>query len=353
MSSSTDTFAARGASESRPGRPPSLAVVACIEAGELEQKTIRMVESLRRFGGRFANLEVVAVKPRFGPRLAAETRTALDDLGVRHLRTRPDTSYVWQHYINKALAVQAAEREVDAEQILWIDSDMIFLREPNDLELTPDLDFVASAPDTGLIGSHGADDPQDAYWSRCAGLIGREVDELPWLSTGDGHRIRFYWNSGLYVYRRSTGFGGEFTADFERSLDDRIARSHDQVHHTDQVVLGLTVLRLGLRWRAIPDTNNFPVLSFLPENFDPVKVEPVDVLHYHDSMAPDLWPSLLRTLEPAHPGVHDWLAELGPIEDPASRGARAFREGLRIKRGLSRRLYYSRSGFKKRMQKDV
>ena len=347
MSSSAESSVA----DARDGRPaterPSLAVVACIEAGELEPKTIRMVESLRLFGGRFADVDVVAVTPRLGPPLARATRRRLAELGVRRVSVRPRTNYVWHHYMNKAQAVMAAEEDLGSEQLLWIDSDIIFLREPNALELEPDVDFAASAPDTGLIGSHGDDDPHDAFWARCARLIGRDVDELPWLTTGDGHRIRFYWNAGLYVYRRDTAFGREFVADFERAMVQGVARSHAQVHGMDQVILGLTVLRLGLDWHAIPDTSNFPVLSFLPENFDPEKVRPVDVLHYHDSMSPQLWPALLETLEEPHPAVHDWLARLGPIDDPASRAARLAREALRIKRGVDRRWYYARNGFTK------
>jgi hypothetical protein len=333
-----------------PTAPPSLAVVACVEAGELEPKTIRMVESLRRFGGRFADVDVFAVTPRAGPRLAAKTRRRLGGLGVRHVRVNPDTRYVWHHYMNKAQSVMAAERLVDVDTILWIDSDIVFLREPNDLELSPGLDFIASAPDTGLIGSHGADDPHDAFWQRCAQLIGRNADDLPWLTTGDGHRIRFYWNAGLFAYRRSSSFGREFVGDFERAMQAGVARNHAQVHGMDQVILGLTVLRLGLRWGAIPDTSNFPVISFLPDNFDPAKVAPVDVLHYHDSMSPELFPRLLETLAPAHPDVSEWLESEGPIVDPASTMRRALREALRMKRAVDRRWYYGRRGFTKSMR---
>ncbi len=325
-----------------------MTVVCCVEAGELEPKTIRMVESLRRFGGRFAKLDVVAVTPRLGPPLAAETRRRLDELGVRHINVRPQTRYVWHHYMNKAQAVMAAEQATEADSILWIDSDIIFLREPNELELPHGIDFVASAPDTGLIGSSGQDDPHDAFWSRCASLIGKEVDDLPWLTTGDGHRIRFYWNAGLFVYRRASRFGREFVSDFERAMVEGVARNHAQVHGMDQVILGLTVLRLGLGWRAVPDTSNFPVISFLPDNFDPIKVEPVDVVHYHDSMSPVLLPKLLETLRPAHPEVAEWLAAEGPVVDPTSRPNRVVRESLRLKRAVDRRWYYARRGFTKR-----
>ena len=328
---------------------PSVTVVACVEAGELEPKTIRMVDSLRRFGGRFAELDVIAVTPRMGAPLRSETRRRLDELGVRPVRIKPETRYVWHHYMNKAQAVMAAEQLVESDAILWIDSDIIFLREPNQLELPSGVDFLASAPDTGLIGSSGGDDPHDAFWSRCAALIGRDVDELPWLTTGDGHRIRFYWNAGLFVYRRGTFFGREFVSDFERAMRENVARNHAQVHGMDQVILGLTVLRRELGWKAVPDTNNFPVISFIPQNFDPARLEPVDVLHYHDSMSPDLLPKLLDTLRPAHPEVAAWLDPQGPVVDPSPRWTRAVREAFRLKRAADRRWYYARGGYTKRM----
>jgi hypothetical protein len=318
-----------------------MTIVSCVEAGVLEPTTIRMVESLRRFGGRFAGLDVVAVTPRTGPPLSAETRRRMRDLGIDHIRAHPRTSYVWHHYMNKAQAVKAAEQLVQTDSLTWVDSDIIFLRQPDDLELPPTIDFLASAPDTGLIGSHGSEDPKDAFWERCARLIGRNVDELPWVTTGDGHRIRFYWNAGLFVYRRSSNFGSEFVIDFEKAMTERVARNHSEVHGMDQVILGLSALRLGLRWKAIPDTSNFPVLSFLPQNFDPTKVGPATVLHYHDSMSVEVWPRLLNTLKDAHPDVHEWLEPLGPVIDPVPARWRVMREALRIKRGINRRLYYA------------
>lgn len=309
--------------------------------------TLRLVDSLRRFGGRFADADVIAVTPRPGPPLAPQTRRAMIDLGILHLDARPATPYTWHHYMNKPQALVAAEAVADTDAMLWLDSDVIILREPAELDLPDGIDFLASAPDTGIIGSRGPDDPNDAFWSRTAALFGRRVDDLPWLTTGDGHRIRFYVNAGVFAYRRSPGLGAALVADFERCLSHGVARSHDEVHYIDQVILGLTVLRLGLAWRDVPSTCNFPVLSHLPDNYDPALVAPVSVLHYHDSMTPEWWPTLLATLAASHPEVYDWLAPLGPAVDPTARRWRPYREALRLARGLERRRYYARLGFGK------
>lgn len=326
---------------------PSVTVVCCVESGVLEATTCRMVESLRRFGGRFSGVPVVAVTPRTGPPLQRWTRQRMEELKIEHLPIRPRHPYIWHHYVNKAYAVRAVEEQVRSEVITWVDSDILFLREPNELDLLEGEGFAACAPDVGMLGSRGTTDPYDPFWGRCAALVGLDIDDLPWLTTGDGHRVRFYWNAGLYSYRRATGFGAEFLTDLERALRARVARNHLQVHAMDQVILGLTVLRLGMGWRAFPDTSNFPVLSWLPHNYDPEKVRGVDILHYHDSMQPHLWPKLLATLGPYHPKVHEWLAPLGPVTETSPRVVRGVRELLRLYRGAKRRAYYAACGFTK------
>jgi len=326
---------------------PSMTAVVCVESGILEPLTIRMVDSLRRFGGRFADMEVIAVTPRTTPPLARETLQKFSDLDIHQIRIRPRNPYSWHHYMNKAEAIACVEQQVASEAIAWIDSDILFMSEPNGLALPHGIDFVASAPDAGVIGSKGVTDPNDPFWQRSAAVIGKSADELPWLITGDGHRVRFYWNAGLYVYRRSSQFGREFLSDFKNFLDQRVAKTHSQVHFMDQVVLGLTVIRLGLAWKALPDTSNFPVCSFLPENYDPAKVTDVSILHFHDSMNPKLWSKLLNTIAPAHPQIYDWLKPQGPVAPPASTSSWIGREVLRLGRGVQRRAYYAQSGFTK------
>jgi hypothetical protein len=328
------------------GKPVSVTFVTCIESGILEPLTLRMVDSLRRFGGRFANMDVVAVTPRRTPPIARATLRRMSELGIRHLQIRPNNPYRWHHYMNKPEAIAAVEEQATSEAIAWIDSDIIFLREPESLELQPGLDFMASAPDAGVIGSTGKTDPNDKFWQRAAMLIGKDADDLPWLETGDGLRVRFYWNSGLFVYRRSTGLGREFLKDCKYFLDQRVAKTHPQVHFMDQVVLGLTVVRLGLTWKALPDSSNFPVCSFLPGSYDASKIKDANVLHFHDSMNPNLWPKLLKTLAPSHPAIHAWLEPQGPVVIPQSTSLWFAREMLRLGRGVYRRIYCARSGFK-------
>ena len=58
--------------------------VCCVESGWLETQTIRLVESLRKFGGTFSQEPVIAVTPRFGPPLSKRTHAQFRELGVTH-----------------------------------------------------------------------------------------------------------------------------------------------------------------------------------------------------------------------------------------------------------------------------
>lgn len=325
----------------------ALAIVGCVESGVLEQLFVRMAGSLRKFGGRLSQIEIYAVTPRVGPPLAPATRRSMAELDVQHVRLRARHRYAWHHYLNKPLALAKIEAITRAETIVWLDSDVLCLREPIDLLLPPSIDFVASAPDKGVIGSSGRDDPNDSFWRRAAAFIGMDVDDLPWVDASTGLRLRFYWNSGVLAYRASSQLGREYLADCLRFLDERVARSHNQVHFMDQAVLGLTVLRLGLVWKPLLDSYNFPLLNHLADHYEAARLAPVRLLHFHDSMLPRHWPRLLAALRQPHPEVYEWLAPQGPLGDLTPAPWRLFREALRLQRGVRRRLYYTRSGFAK------
>ncbi len=73
---------------------PTATIVTCVEYGPLEQMVVRMVDSLRRWGGRLADAPVYAVKPRRGMPLTRELEHFIhcietrDAHGARHVALR-------------------------------------------------------------------------------------------------------------------------------------------------------------------------------------------------------------------------------------------------------------------------
>jgi predicted RNA binding protein YcfA (HicA-like mRNA interferase family) len=326
---------------------PGAVLVACIEAGPLEPMTVRMVESLRRHGGRLSGLELKVVTARLGPPLRAETVRRLKSLGAEVVRSRGSHRYVWHHLLHKFHAMLTVEESHGAETVIWLDSDLLFLEEPAELLLGEDEDFTAM-PSMGIIGSKGPEDPNDAFWGRATRSLGVELESLPWVITAeDGDRIRFYLNGGLFSYRRSCGLARKVLADCEGMLDARVPRKHIEAHLLEQATVGLSVHRHGLRWRALSPKTNFNVTCRQPELIKPEVFRGVTVLHYHDSMEAHTWERLLGALAESHPHVHAWLKDEGAVVDPTPGAWRGVREGLRVWRGVQRRLYYRACGFRK------
>lgn len=320
--------------------PPSLAFVACIESGPLEEETVRMVESLRLFGGRYADADVCVVRSRPGPPLLSSTRRRLIELGAQLLKPPHRRRYRWHHHFNKPFALMLAEQELTADTVAWADSDILFLDEPQELALADNEEFAAQ-PEWGVIGSSGPEDPDDPFWRRAFRSFGLEPARQPWVTTPEGDRIRFYLNSGLFVYRRDTAFGRDYHDDCMRFLDTGVASTHTQVHFADQVVLGLTVLRRRLTFRPMSIDGNYHTTLIDPQSMHPALMRRATVLHYHDTMYSGTWPKMLAVLEASHPEVYEWVISKGPIEPHAGPiGARAFRETLRLARGVARRIHY-------------
>jgi hypothetical protein len=314
--------------------------VACVESGPLEAQTVRLAESIRRFGGSMSDSEIIAVTPRFGPPLTRATHRRFEALGVRHERSRSHPDYAWYHYLNTPLALAAADELTDAELLAWVDSDILFLAEPTEFRLAPDVEFTAGVTDNGVVGSTGPDSPHDPDWRRLCDLLGIDLDELPWVRTElEGQLVRLYFQAGVFIYRRGLGFSKHYLDTCTKALDARFGFAHNAEHFTDQVCLGLSMFSAGLRWKQLPYDHNFPVASFLPPSDSPRPLAEARILHYHDSMEASQWPGLLAGLEESHPEAHAWLATERPLGDPAPPVWRFLREGLRVVRGLPRRRY--------------
>ena len=301
---------------------PSLTFTTGIEAGGMEGMTVALVQSLRRWGGRFADCPFIAVQPRFGPPISRATLHKLDELNVTFVKAKPTHDMSWFVWMNKPTTLLEAERRTNDDAIAWLDADMLVLSEPEELDLGDSLDFVACAADKNA-GTAGPEDPFEPYWHRMAQQFDLDVQQLPWVTA---HRenapIRLYFNAGLFVYRRSTGFAATFMQRCQQLLRARLASVTQGIVLTDQVALGLTMHSMGLRWKNLPLAYNHPVSAKLhrarpnePHLYTPEAWADVKVLHYHDALWPKFKPTLLADMQPVRPDVAAFIAALPPLAE--------------------------------------
>lgn len=323
----------------RPTAADRITFTCCVESGPLEQGVIRLVESLRAFGGEFAGSQVVAVTPRRGPALRPDTLRRFAELGIEYARITPRNRYAWMPYLNKAYALAEAERRARGDIVAWLDSDILVLAPPHGLLLADDED-LAVCPRDKNVGTSGPADSFEPYWSKLCADVGLTVDDLPWVNTtADAQRVRLYWNAGIFSYRPATGFLDAWRATIEKELDSTDSSTLDKMFWVDQVSLGLAAVTHEMRYRNLPGELNYGIASHFKDHLSDDGLASAVLLHYHDSMSPANWDWFLTALAVPLPRVHDWLEPRGPIREQTTRSARALRDGYKAVRQLRRRAW--------------
>jgi hypothetical protein len=330
---------------SSPTMKPSITFVCCVESGPLEDNTLRMIESLRRYGGRFKDCDIVAVTPRFGPSLSSATLAFFERHRVRYIRARGHDRYAWFKFLNKPLAVKHAEAVATTDSIAWMDSDLLIVGEPDQLELEPGEDFRGFPVECKEMGTTGPGDAYEQLWSKFGQRLGIGLDELPWVTAAEtNERVRMYFNGGIFVYRRNSGFGDEYLRICIDLLDLKVGASHAHynVGVKEMSAIGFAVVKLRQRWSTLPYSHDYVMMSRTHKSwYREDRLREARVVHYHDAMWPPFWDTFIDCLTRTHPEPAAWLRELGPMRNPAAPHRRLIGKLLRTLRERSELRYRS------------
>src|SRR5262249_49365432 len=221
-------------------------------------------------------------------------------------------------------------------------SDTLIVGEPEAFRLEEGIDFAACAS-AKEMGTCGAGDPFEPLWQANCRVLGIDIESLPWVvSKPDGLRMRVYWNSGVFIYRRPKEFGHEFLKTCTRLMDAKNSTTAKDfsISINEMGAVGLAMHILGLKWRELSVSHNHHInpLShpqlYLEEDFRAAKV-----IHYHNSMTPFFWNTFIECMQSTHPQVAEWLSTLGPLRNEASYVSRAWSKALWTFRNWKERAY--------------
>jgi len=322
--------------------PPDITAVCCVEFGRLEEQTILMVRSLREFGGAFASIPVLAVIGRRGAPLRKATIEEFRRLGVRVVKSKAaDNPATWLNYANKVAAVATAEALAETSQITWFDSDIFVLQEPSAIRLAEGEELAAQChhlPPAVLEG----DETHVAYWTRVCALFGLEFADVPWTRAADHlPRQKLNFTSGVFTWRRGSGFAQSYSDAVRRLLDARIAQATGEFFTADQVVLTPLIVRDAIRWRSLSVADHSIVLGPFLEagGSDVPPFEEARIIHYSNSFAEPYRPLMEERLRIQVPEFWSWLRGQKLDLGEASPVDRAYAGLLKAARGLRYRRY--------------
>ena len=219
-----------------------LAFIICTEPGRLEKQSQILAKSIRTFGGKLKDTPIYSFHPRKGTPVADETLAGFAALGVNHQQVVLNAKYHDYYLANKPYVCAYAEETIDAEILVFLDSDKCFFAEPKEFLLPNDYNIGLRVEYGRGIGSTGSQDIQDEYWQKLYQTVG--VEEERFVSTPIGNkRIRAYWNSGMVAVRRSVGIFQAWKHNFEQVMAAEIVPKQGN-YMIEQSSLSATVCAL-------------------------------------------------------------------------------------------------------------
>lgn len=311
---------------------PDFSVVTAIEAGRIERQAVLMLQTLRAFGGPLRDVPVLACIGRKGPKLSPYTLKTLKDLNVELVHAEHLNQAPWFNYSNKIAAVRAAEAQCRSDYIAWLDADIFVAGTPDFLSLDPQVDFTARFEFTGPIVKDD-DSRYHAFWKAACQLRDVEFDTIPMFDLDlPKTRSKPYFNSGVFAWRRGSGFVEEYSTSFWALLRAGLAPKGIGPWFADQISITLALYKLDLRWQMLGIRDNTMLFKFFLEDEAFLAAAPnAAILHYSKSRDMPNAPRFDAILRQANPDLHAFVTKAeAALEIPGhqSLSARA-RVGLR------------------------
>jgi hypothetical protein len=222
----------------------SIAFIMCTEGGgQLEQESLLMVESFRRFAGSFKGAQIYSFQVRENSDVSQETIDKLAAMDVKHQKIVLNTKYPNYPLANKPLLSAYAEQSIDADILVFLDSDLVFFSEPKEFRLPPGYDVGIRPEHHKMIGSEGVSDPNEKYWMRLYGIAGVKVLDRFVTTTVDQQKIRAFWNSGVVAVRRKSGIFTAWKNTIEQLLEEGTGITKENWYY-EQSALSATICAL-------------------------------------------------------------------------------------------------------------
>lgn len=219
-----------------------IAFIICTEPGRLEKQSQILAASIREFGGKFKDTPIYSFHPRKGDPVKAETIKQFESLQVKHQQVPLNIKYHDYYLANKPLACAYAEENIDAEILVFLDSDKCFFDEPSEFSL-PEQYNVGMRVEYGRgIGSTGADDIQEEFWQQLYQALGVKSERFVITPIGS-KKIRAYWNAGMVAVRRNAGIFSAWKNNFEKVWELQIVPKQGN-YMVEQSSLSATICAL-------------------------------------------------------------------------------------------------------------
>lgn len=263
-------------------------IIICTEKGYLEKYSLLLVRSLRQFGGKFAEIPVYSFSPRRDFKPSKITLEQLSLLNVEIINDDLNERYINYPLANKPIICAWAEKHLNHETLIFMDSDQVILNEPNLFEQDSEFDVSVRVVDKTGIGNKISNELDD-YWGKVVNRLNIELNRKT-ITTIDHETIWGYWNSGLIISKRECQLYSNWLKNFEILYHEGITPKKD-IFYLEQSCLSATIHQLNLSVSDLPNQYNYPIslLSEIPDGKKISSLEKIVSIHYHHIFKFPLW----------------------------------------------------------------
>ena len=282
-----------------------IAFVFIVEYGDLEVKSTLLAESLRKFFPDNSRYPIYAVRPRKGKEISRETLNKFEDLHVTYIYKPINVLWKDLPFANEAYGSAIAEELLkdDANELVYIDSDVVLLKYPEQLLMPDNIKLLITPVDVSDSDAVKVGENVPDNWKFCYKLMNVDSKDLWTLHTKiDNIEIYPYFNSGLIVVRPEIGIFRGWREMFDISVKNGyfgiVNPFSKSFFFTDQLFLSTVIVSILKKDEIIILDNgyNFP-LNYASQIFSKsgkIEINNITFLHYHHSFYDMEWEKFIN-----------------------------------------------------------
>lgn len=240
----------------------SVAVICCIEQGELEYKGLCMILSLRRNWGSWSDVPIYAYSPRAENHISSWLREIYKEYKVYLIDEPINKNFIEYPLANKPLSMAHAEKHMSENLLIFLDSDILCWNEPHLFALPDEKDLGMVIDGTKTVASYGASDTKHEPMWKSLYKIAHVENSEPYVTTLlTDEIVRGWWSSGVIACRRSANLMEKWLAVFEESKASNIFIP-EAGYLSEQMTICAVVASVYDRFIELPVSYNYPVQNF-------------------------------------------------------------------------------------------
>ena len=305
-----------------------------VEFGDLENKSLLLAKSLRRFYKDPNEYPIYAVRPRRGREIKNLTKQQFKALDVIYIYSPVNRDWEFFDFANQVYGPALIEERIDGktEFMVYLDADVVCLHFPAELSL-PDNCLVGITPvdigsELGNDAAIVAEDSLNTTWELAYSLAG--VKSIPnWNVSTKVEKLRIYpyFNSGFSIVRPEAQIFRLCRDMFEKANTKNYFRyfnysgkflktqndtKKSSLHFIDQIFLAAAILSKCSKEqiKIFGNEYNFPFHFIKEIQNEPYDLEHIIFLHYHNMFYDLKWQSNVHL----DTETREWLANNVPIK---------------------------------------